>query len=143
MIELLFQRIIMNKSILIVGALAFLLFLGCSQETTAPSKNEPNSTNNEMANFSCKTESLLDSSGIKIICGGDSIGVVFNGTNGIKGADGEDGKDGKDGKDGVDGTNGTDGKDGTSCTIIPLESIDAHKLMCDGDSVGTLYWIMV
>lgn len=139
MIELLFQRIIMNKSILIVGALAFLLFLGCSQETTAPSKNEPNSTNNEMANFSCKTESLLDSSGIKIICGGDSIGVVFNGTNGIKGADGEDGKDGKDGKDGVDGTNGTDGKDGTSCTIIPLESIDAHKLMCDGDSVGTLY----
>lgn len=139
MIELLFQRIIMNKSILIVGALAFLLFLGCSQETTAPSKNEPNSTNNEMANFSCKTESLLDSSGIKIICGGDSIGVVFNGSNGTKGADGEDGKDGKDGKDGVDGTNGTDGKDGTSCTIIPLESIDAHKLMCDGDSVGTLY----
>jgi broad specificity phosphatase PhoE len=136
MIELLFQRIIMNKSILIVGALAFLLFLGCSQETTAPSKNEPNSTNNEMANFSCKTESLLDSSGIKIICGGDSIGVVFNGSNGTKGTDGEDGKDGKDG---VDGTNGVDGKDGTSCTIIPLESIDAHKLMCGGDSVGILY----
>jgi hypothetical protein len=136
MIELLFQRIIMNKSILIVGALAFLLFLGCSQETTAPSKNEPNSTNNEMANFSCKTESLLDSSGIKIICGGDSIGVVFNGSNGTKGTDGEDGQDGEDG---INGTNGVDGKDGTSCSIIPLESIDAHKLMCGGDSVGILY----
>lgn len=136
MIELLFQRIIMNKSILIVGALAFLLFLGCSQETTAPSKNEPNSTNNEMANFSCKTESLLDSNGIKIICGGDSIGVVFNGSNGTKGTDGEDGQDGEDG---VNGTNGVDGKDGTSCSIIPLESIDAHKLMCGGDSVGILY----
>ncbi len=142
MIELLFQRIIMNKSILIVGALAFLLFLGCSQETTAPSKNEPNSTNNEMANFSCKTESLLDSSGIKIICGGDSIGVVFNGSNGTKGTDGEDGQDGEDGingTNGIDGTNGVDGKDGTSCSIIPLESIDAHKLMCGGDSVGILY----
>ena len=132
----------MNKSILIVGALAFLLFLGCSQETTAPSKNEPNSTNNEMANFSCKTESLLDSSGIKIICGGDSIGVVFNGSNGTKGTDGEDGQDGEDGingTNGIDGTNGVDGKDGTSCSIIPLESIDAHKLMCGGDSVGILY----
>lgn len=75
----------MNKLIFIVGASVSLLFLGaCSQETTSPSKNESNSTNNEMANFSCKTESLLDSSGIKIICGGDSIGVVFNGTNGIK-----------------------------------------------------------
>lgn len=132
----------MNKSILIVGALAFLLFLGCSQETTSPSKNESNSTNNEMANFSCKTESLLDSSGIKIICGGDSIGVVFNGSNGTKGTDGEDGQDGEDGingTNGIDGTNGVDGKDGTSCSIIPLESIDAHKLMCGGDSVGTLY----
>ena len=37
--------------------------------------------------FSCKTIELKDKSGLKIVCNGDSIGVVLNGT---------DGKDGKD-----------------------------------------------
>ena len=37
--------------------------------------------------FSCKTVELKDKSGLKIVCNGDSIGVVLNGT---------DGKDGKD-----------------------------------------------
>jgi uncharacterized protein (TIGR02145 family) len=84
----------------------------------------------------CSTQPLLDGSGLKILCGGDSIGVVLNGkdgaqgiqgkpgvqgkqgvagkdgTPGADGAPGADGKDGIDGKDGEDGTNGTDGKDG-------------------------------
>ena len=46
--------------------------------------------------FSCKTVELKDGSGLKIVCNGDSIGVVLNGS------DGKDGKSGKDGKDGED-----------------------------------------
>ena len=46
--------------------------------------------------FSCKTVELKDKSGLKIVCNGDSIGVVLNGSNG---KDGEKGKDGEDGKD--------------------------------------------
>ena len=42
--------------------------------------------------FSCKTVELKDKSGLKIVCNGDSIGVVLNGS---------DGKNGKDGKDAV------------------------------------------
>lgn len=44
------------------------------------------------AEVSCKTATLSDDSGIKIICNGDSIGVVLNGSAG---------KDGNDGKDGL------------------------------------------
>ena len=45
--------------------------------------------------FSCKTVELKDKSGLKIVCNGDSIGVVLNGS------DGKDGKAGEDGKDAV------------------------------------------
>ena len=36
----------------------------------------------------CTTEPLTDSSGVKIICGGDSVGVVLNGKNGANGQGG-------------------------------------------------------
>ena len=58
----------------------------------------PESTEN--VDFSCKTEELKDKSGLKIVCNGDSIGVVLNGEKGDKGDDGV-GKAGEDGKDGV------------------------------------------
>ena len=45
------------------------------------------------SDVSCKTEELKDKSGLKIVCNGDSIGVVLNGKDGEKGEDGEDGKD--------------------------------------------------
>ena len=61
--------------------------------------------------FSCKTEELKDKSGLKIVCNGDSIGVVLNGN------DGHDGKAGKDGENGKDGSDGEDGKAGSGCTI--------------------------
>ncbi len=35
--------------------------------------------------FSCKTQELKDKSGLKIVCNGDSIGVVLNGAKGDKG----------------------------------------------------------
>ena len=50
------------------------------------------------SDFSCTTEELKDKSGIKIVCNGDSVGVVLNG---FDGKDGEKGKDGEDGKDAV------------------------------------------
>ena len=43
--------------------------------------------------FSCKTLELKDKSGLKIVCNGDSIGVVLNGSDGKDGKDGEDGED--------------------------------------------------
>ena len=52
--------------------------------------------------FSCKTVELKDKSGLKIVCNGDSIGVVLNGEKGDAGKDGKDGDDGKDGEDGKD-----------------------------------------
>lgn len=49
------------------------------------------------SDLSCKTEPLADSSGLKIICNGDSIGVLMNGAKGEKGDAGEPGKDGDSG----------------------------------------------
>ena len=75
----------------------------------------------------CFSEPLADGSGIKIICGGDSIGVLLNGMDGKDGAQGQQGEKGaageagtsgdtgnggNSGTDGKDGKNGTDGKDG-------------------------------
>ena len=71
------------------------------------------------ADFSCKTEELEDKSGLKIICNGDSIGVVLNGS---------DGKDGKQGKDGKDGKDGEDGKDGTADTTMADPEREAVSL---------------
>ncbi|WP_290946125.1 FISUMP domain-containing protein [Fibrobacter sp.] len=45
-------------------------------------------------NSTCTTKELKDKSGVKIICGGDSVGVVLNGQNGANGKDGSNGKDG-------------------------------------------------
>jgi hypothetical protein len=48
-------------------------------------------------NSGCTTKELKDKSGVKIICGGDSVGVVLNGKNGEKGDKGDAGAAGKDG----------------------------------------------
>ena len=52
------------------------------------------SVNGEGADFSCKTVELEDKSGLKIVCNGDSIGVVLNGEKGESGKDGNDGASG-------------------------------------------------
>lgn len=77
---------------------------------------------------SCTVELLADSSGYKVICGGDSVGVVFNG---------KDGKKGEAGKDGVDGSDGENGKDGAGCTITDNGDGSVTQV-CGMDSV-TLY----
>ena len=53
------------------------------------------------SDFSCTTKELKDGSGLKIVCNGDSIGVVLNGSDGKNGKNGKDGSDGEDGKDAV------------------------------------------
>ena len=66
----------------------------------------------------CTTAPLKDSSGVKILCGGDSIGVVYNGKDGkdgeqgLPGEKGEKGETGGPGTDGLVGSEGADGKDG-------------------------------
>ena len=72
------------------------------------------------SDFSCTTKELKDKSGIKIVCNGDSIGVVLNGT------------DGKDGKKGDTGKNGTAG---VSCNVV--DKTDASVTLACGDSTLT------
>ena len=72
------------------------------------------------SDFSCTTKELKDKSGIKIICNGDSIGVVLNGT------------DGKDGKKGDTGKNGTAG---VSCNVV--DKTDTSVTLACGDSTLT------
>ncbi len=74
--------------------------------------------------FSCTTKELKDGSGIKIVCNGDSIGVVLNGAKGDKGDAGADGK------------NGTDGKNGVGCSIA-AQTDSSATIKC-GDKSMTL-----
>ncbi len=67
--------------------------------------------------FSCKTEELADKSGLKIVCNGDSIGVVLNG------AKGEDSK------------KGDDGDNGSGCT---LTQTDTTLIVTCGDKTTTI-----
>ena len=78
------------------------------------------------SDFSCTTKELKDGSGLKIICNGDSIGVVLNGEKG------KDGKAGKDGKDGDDGKDGEDGEAGSGCSMT--DRTDSTITVVCGDS---------
>jgi uncharacterized protein (TIGR02145 family) len=75
---------------------------------------------------SCTVETLKDSSGYKIVCGEDSVGVVLNGKAGAKGAKGEDGKA------------GAAGENGTSCSVEMLTDSTGYKVVCGEDSVGVI-----
>ncbi len=86
-------------------------------------------------NSTCTTKELNDKSGVKIICGGDSVGVILNGKQGEKGDKGDAGVAGKDGSNGKDGTNG---KDGSDCSVATLADKSGLKVICGGDSVGVM-----
>jgi hypothetical protein len=66
------------------------------------------------SDLSCKTEPLADSSGLKIICNGDSIGVVLNGAKGDAGEKGE---------------KGDPGDESRGCSIVDL-SDTMYTLVC-------------
>lgn len=68
----------MIKKSLIAYSLVGLVFLGaCTQYANQTFEHESSKGNNGGAQFACSTESLADGTGIKIICCGDFIGVVF------------------------------------------------------------------
>jgi uncharacterized protein (TIGR02145 family) len=65
-----------------------------------------------MDDFTCSAEALHDGSGYKILCNGDSIGTVLNGTNGVPGAQGIQGIQGIQGEKGDKGDTGEQGIQG-------------------------------
>ncbi len=102
--------------------------------------------------FACYAEKLLDGSGTKILCNGDSVGVVLNGENGANGEDGADGKmglrgirgeQGDDGKNGLQGPKGDSGavgdvgENGIGCSIKKIDEVSV-RVVCAADST-TLY----
>ncbi len=68
---------------------------------------------------SCTVKPLPDSSGYKVVCDGDSIGVILNG------------------KDGLDGKSGGDGKDGAGCSLA--EGKDFISIAC-GEDTATIHF---
>ena len=74
----------------------------------------------------CTVEALKDSTGYKIMCGEDSVGVVLNGKTGAKGAKGEDGEA------------GAAGENGTFCSVELLSDSTGYKVVCGEDSVGII-----
>ena len=113
------------KSKLLLATSIFAIFAlnGClDQVTEAP----------DMSALACTTEPLDDDSGLKIICGGDSVGIVLNGK------DGKDGKDGKNGKEGKSGADGKNGSDGSSCRVEENSEGDGYDVYCGDKKVGEL-----
>ena len=68
----------------------------------------------------CSAETLSDGSGFKIVCDGDSIGVVKNGANGKAGAKGEAGE----------GCEVSDNGDGTVSVVCGESSATLYKALC-------------
>lgn len=66
---------------------------------------------------SCTVELLVDSSGYKVVCGGDSVGVIFNGEKGSAGKDGET-------------CSFADNGDGTILQICGRNSVTLYKALC-------------
>ena len=114
-----------SKLLLTTSIFTLSMLTGCLDEVTEASDLDA-------SELTCKTEPLDDNSGLKIICGGDSVGVVQNGKDGKDGKDGEDGEDGKDGKDGADG------KDGSSCYVTENAEINGYDVFCGDEKIGSI-----
>ena len=70
-------------------------------------------TNNSSSEYSaCHAAQLDDSTGYKIICGGDSLAVIYSGTKGDKGDTGATGPQGEKGDKGDTGATGATGPQG-------------------------------
>lgn len=96
------------------------------------------------ANY-CYTEDLKDSSGYRIVCNGDSIGVVLNGLQGPQGAKGDSGAVGPRGPkgdsvvvglpgEGLKGDSGAPGLQGASCGIVSAGATMAI-IACGKDTI--------
>lgn len=88
------------------------------------------------SDYSCSTESLEDGSGLKIVCNGDSIGVVLNGAKGEKGDAGEKGDKGETGEK---GKTGESGENGVGCSVVE-QSDTAVTIKCGDDETKVPVW---
>ncbi len=81
---------------------------------------------------SCVVSPLSDSSGYKVVCDGDSVGVILNGKDGLDGKDGADGADGDKGEAGQDGVGCSlaDNGDGTLTQVCGADSATLYKAFC-------------
>jgi uncharacterized protein (TIGR02145 family) len=75
----------------------------------------------------CSAKMLSDSSGYKIVCGEDSVGVVLNGKTGAKGAKGEDGEAGE-------GCTSSDDGNGTITQVCGEDTVKVFKALCNGNA---------
>ena len=141
----------MKKSLflLVPAAFGMLTLSACFDESSTSGSSESNKSacllnpsetgleitcNNESYGFlktssagvygSCGAEALRDDSGFKLVCGGDSVGVVYNG------------KAGRNGVNGDNGLNGQNGENGTSCEAKKVES--GFELFCGEKKVGLI-----
>ena len=141
----------MKKSLflLVPAAFGMLTLSACFDESSTSGSSESNKSacllnpsetgleitcNNESYGFlktssagvygSCGAEALRDDSGFKLVCGGDSVGVVYNG------------KAGRNGVNGDNGVNGQNGENGTSCEAKKVES--GFELFCGEKKVGLI-----
>ena len=77
----------------------------------------------KLDDFKCSAEKLKDGSGLKILCNGDSIGILLNGANGssgingTQGIQGEKGDKGDTGAQGIQGEKGDKGDTGEGCSV--------------------------
>ena len=74
------------------------------------------------------------SGGFELICGGQVVGVIMNGTNG---AQGEQGPEGPQGEQGPEGPQGQQGEPGTSCTGRSIAGVGI-EISCGGEVIDTL-----
>lgn len=118
----------MHYTKLSVAGCAALMFglLACSGEDGRDGINGTNGLNGADGT-SCVVKSLNDATGYKILCGGDSVGVLLNGKTGATG---------KQGIAGPQGAQGADGKTGASCEVQSIS--DGYNVICGGKQVGVL-----
>lgn len=149
----------MKKSffLLVPAAFGLLALTACDESTTSGSTTTQSSAcslnpsetgleitcNNESFGFlktssggvygSCGAEALRDDSGYKLVCGGDSVGVVYNGKAGRNGVPGENGQPGQPGEKGDPGDKGDAG---SSCSAKQVTT--GFEIYCGDVKVGTV-----
>ena len=129
----------MQYSKLTVAGCAALMFglLACSGEDGRDGINGVNGLNGADGT-SCSVKSLGDASGYKILCGGDSVGVLLNGKTGATGKQGVAGPQGKDGAVGKTGAQGEKGDKGDGCSVAALSDNSGYDVFCGANKVGTI-----
>jgi uncharacterized protein (TIGR02145 family) len=129
----------MQYTKLSVAGCAALMFglLACSGEDGKDGINGVNGLNGADG-ASCEVKSLKDGSGYKILCGGDSVGVLLNGKNGATGKQGITGATGAKGDTGKTGAKGDKGDKGDGCSVAALSDNSGYDVYCGANKVGVI-----